>query len=256
VNGAEQTRQGPAPADGPGEALARAKVLVVGAGGLGCPAAAELALAGVGTIGLIDPDRVELSNLHRQILHGAADLGRPKVESARDKLVALRPGIEVPTFDQALSPTNLLALFADFDFIVDGTDNVAAKFLINDGAVLAGKPYSHAGILGFRGQTLTVLPHRSACYRCLFPLPPPPGETPTCQEAGVVGVIGGAIGTVQGAEAVKYLSGQGDLLADRLLTFDALTGRWRTVKLRRNLRCPLCGERPTITTLGEHADAA
>ena len=246
----------PLAAGAPSERLLRARVLVVGIGGLGCPAAAQLARAGVGTVGLVDPDRVDLSNLHRQILHTSADLGRPKVDSARDKLAAIRPKLTVLTFPTALTAANLADLFAGFDFVIDGTDTVAAKFLINDGAVLTGTPYSHAGILGFRGQAMTVLPGRSTCYRCLFPLPPPPGEVPTCQEAGVVGVVGGALGIVQAAEAIKYLSGEGELLADRLLTFDALTLRWRTVRLHRNRLCPVCGDRPSIRSLSEDIHAA
>jgi molybdopterin/thiamine biosynthesis adenylyltransferase len=241
------------------ERLQRGKVLVVGVGGLGCPAATYLALAGVGTIGLIDPDRVELSNLHRQILHAATDLAVFKVESARAKIATLNPAITVRTFPERLTPANLAAFFAQFDFVIDGTDTAAAKFLVNDGAVLSNTPYSHAGILGFRGQTLTVLPHRSTCYRCLFPAPPPDGEVPTCQEAGIVGVVGGALGIIQASQAVAYLLGRrtaGDLLTDRLLTFDALTLRWRSVTLRRSPDCPLCGERPAIRTLTDDARAA
>ena len=236
--------------------LRTGRVLVVGVGGLGCPAATTLAAAGVGTIGLIDPDLVELSNLHRQILHGDADLGRPKVESAREKLVGIAPDTTIRTYETKLTAENLAAVFGEFDFVIDGTDTVAAKFLINDGAVLTGTPYSHAGILGFRGQTLTVLPRRTTCYRCLFPVPPPPGEVPTCQEAGVIGAVGGALGVIQAGEAIKFILGEGELLSDRLLTFDALALRWRTVKLRRNPRCPVCGEQPSITVLGEHAQAA
>jgi len=248
---------GLAPATGAqSERLLRAKVLVVGIGGLGCPAAALLARAGVGTIGLIDPDRIDLSNLHRQILYTSADVGRLKVPSARDKLTAIRSGLTVPTFETALTPANLADLFAGFDFVIDGTDNVPAKFLINDGAVLTGTPYSHAGILGFRGQTMTVLPRQSACYRCLFPVAPPAGEVPTCQEAGVVGVVGGALGIVQAAEAIKYLCGDGELLTDRLLTFDALAVRWRAVRLRRSPLCPVCGDRPSIHGLSQDTHAA
>jgi molybdopterin/thiamine biosynthesis adenylyltransferase len=236
--------------------LRAGRVLVVGVGGLGCPAASVLATVGVGTIGLIDPDRVELSNLHRQLLHGAADLGRPKVDSARAKLAALNPSVTVRAYDASLCADNLAEVFADFDFVIDGTDNVAAKFLINDGAVLTGTPFSHAGLLGFRGQTLTVLPRRSTCYRCLFPVPPPPGEVPTCQEAGVIGAVGGALGSIQAGEAIKFILGEGEPLTDRLLTFDGLTMRWRGVRLQRNPRCPVCGEQPTITALGAHAQAA
>ncbi|MBI4519125.1 MAG: HesA/MoeB/ThiF family protein [Deltaproteobacteria bacterium] len=238
------------------ERLRAGRVLVVGVGGLGCPATAALARAGVGTVGLMDGDAVELSNLQRQILHGDADLGRPKVESARDKILSINPEVNVRTFKERLTADNLAGRFAEFDFVIDGTDNAGAKFLINDGAVLAGKPYSHAGILGFRGQTMTVLPRRSACYRCLFPSPPPAGEIATCQEAGIVGMVAGALGVIQAAEAIKYLMGSTDLLTDRLLTFDALSSRWRTINLHRSAACPLCGEQPTISLLAEHAGAA
>ncbi|HUI24979.1 MAG TPA: HesA/MoeB/ThiF family protein [Candidatus Kryptonia bacterium] len=237
------------------ERLRRGRVLVVGVGGLGCPAALQLAAAGVGTIGLIDPDRVELSNLNRQILHDPTDLGREKVDSARAKLHRRNPAATIHVFAERLTASNLPRLFSDFDFVIDGTDNVAAKFLINDGAVLNATPFSHAGVLGFHGQTMTVLPRRTTCYRCLFPAPPD-ADAPTCQEAGVLGVITGAIGIMQAAEAVKFLLGSDELLTDRLLTVDALELRWRSIPLRRNPRCPLCGERPTLTTLAEPAQAA
>ncbi|MBI1816078.1 MAG: HesA/MoeB/ThiF family protein [Deltaproteobacteria bacterium] len=238
------------------ERLRNGRVLVVGAGGLGCPAALALALAGVGTIGLIDADRVDLSNLHRQILHTDADIGIAKVESARVKLAALHPAVTIRAIEERLTANTLPALFRQFDFVIDGTDTAASKFLINDGAVLTGTPYSHAGILGFRGQTFTVIPHRSACYRCLFPTPPPADEVPTCQEAGVIGMVAGAIGAIQAAEAIKFLLRRGELLTNRLLTFDALTARWRSITLKSNPHCPLCSARPTIQSLAAEADAA
>lgn len=226
--------------DDAAQRLAAARVLVVGVGALGCPAAIGLAAAGVGTVVLIDPDRVELSNLHRQLLHRADAIGTLKVESAAARLRERFPRLQVEIHAAALQPSNLPGLFAAVDFVIDATDGVAAKFLVNDGAVRCGRPYSHAGILGFIGQTMTVLPGRSTCYRCLFPQPPDPDDVPTCQAAGVVGGIAGVIGSLQAAEAVKYLTRQGELLTDRLLTYDGLADRWRRVRLAPNPRCPLC----------------
>jgi molybdopterin/thiamine biosynthesis adenylyltransferase len=222
------------------ERLAQSRVLVAGVGALGCPAVLQLAAAGVGTLVLIDPDRVELSNLHRQILHRTSSIGTAKVTSAATRLRERFPALRVETHVAALDAENLPELFGAADFIIDATDGVPAKFLINDGAVRCRRPYSHAGIIGFLGQTMTVVPGRSACYRCLFPEPPPPGDIPSCQEAGVVGGIAGVIGTLQAAEAIKYLTGEGELLTNRLLTYDALSGRWRHVALARNPRCGLC----------------
>jgi molybdopterin/thiamine biosynthesis adenylyltransferase len=208
-----------------------------------------LALAGVGTIGVIDPDVVELSNLQRQILHQTPDLGRPKVASAREKLLRLNPAISVIAHHERLQVENLPRLFHAYDFIIDATDGVTTKFLINDGAVLLGKPFSYGGIVQFTGQTLTVLPRQTPCLRCLFPDIPSAEDIPTCQEAGIIGSLAGSLGLVQATEAVKYLNGESELLTDRLLTYDALALRWRAVPVKRNPRCPLCGESPTITTL-------
>ena len=225
------------------------KVLVVGVGGLGSPAALALALAGVGTIGLVDADRVELSNLQRQILHFTPDIGKPKVDSAKEKIRQLDPSLTVVPHNERLHAGNLADIFAAYDFLIDGTDGVATKFLINDGAVLLNKPLSHAGIVRFHGQALTVLPRQTTCLRCLFPVPPHPDENPTCQEAGILGSLAGSLGSVQAAEAVKYLSGEGELLTDRLLTYDALALRWREVRVRPSPHCPLCGPRQTITSI-------
>ncbi|MBI3797831.1 MAG: HesA/MoeB/ThiF family protein [Deltaproteobacteria bacterium] len=233
----------------PAPRVREGKVLIVGVGGLGSPAALALALAGVGTIGLIDPDAVELSNLQRQIVHQTADLGRPKVVSAREKLLRLNSAVEVITHHERLQAENLPRLFHPYDFVIDATDGVATKFLINDGAVLLGKPFSYAGIVQFSGQTLTVLPRQTTCLRCLFPDIPSADDVPTCQEAGIIGSLAGSLGMVQAAEAVKYLSGDGELLTDRLLTYEALAPRWRAVTVKRNPRCPLCGVSPTITAL-------
>lgn len=231
------------------------RVLIIGVGGLGSPAALALTRTGVGTIGLIDPDVVELSNLQRQILHYTPDLGRPKVESAKEKLERLNPTVKVIAYHDRLQRENLFALFRAYDFIIDATDGVATKFLINDGAVLLGKPFSYGGIVQFSGQTLTVIPRKTTCLRCLFPIIPSSDDMPTCQESGVIGSLAGSLGFVQAMEAVKYLSGEGVLLTDRLLTYDAAISRWRAIAVRKNPRCPLCGEAPTITQLHYAGDA-
>ena len=225
------------------------RVLIIGVGGLGSPAAFALAHVGVGTIGLIDPDAVELSNLQRQILHHTPDIGRPKVSSAREKLARLNPTTTVNAYHDRLHVENLRDLFSDYDFIIDATDGVATKFLINDGAVLLGKPFSYGGIVQFSGQTLTVIPRKTTCLRCLFPVIPSTDDIPTCQEAGIIGSLAGSLGFVQAMEAIKYLSGEGVLLTDRLLTYDAALARWRTISTRRNARCPLCGNAPIITEM-------
>ncbi len=229
------------------------KVLVVGVGGLGSPAALALALDGVGTIGLVDSDQVELSNLQRQILHFTPDMGKPKVASAKEKIQQLNPSITAVAHNEYLHAGNLVDIFSPYDFIIDGTDGVATKFLINDGAVLLNKPLSHAGIVRFHGQAFTILPRQTTCLRCLFPVPPHPDENPTCQEAGILGSLAGSLGSVQAAEAVKYLSGEGELLTDRLLTYDALALRWREVRVHPSPHCPLCGTQQTITSLHPEA---
>lgn len=237
------------------ERLGAGRVLVIGAGGLGSPVVLYLAAAGVGTIGIADPDLVELSNLQRQIVHRTADLGRPKVESAREKMVAVNPEVTVETYPFRVMASGIGELVARYDFVIDATDNFAAKFLINDACVLAGTPYSHGGILRFAGQTMTVCPGASPCYRCIFP-ESPAGETAVaCSRAGVMGVLPGVIGTIQATEAVKYLLGIGDLLAGRLLTYDSLRLRFREVPVRRNPDCPVCGERPTITAPADELGA-
>lgn len=224
--------------------LRQGRVLIIGAGGLGCPAAFYLAAAGTGSLGLVDGDRVELSNLQRQILHSTSDIGREKVESAKEKLSRLNPEVEVRTYPVRLEAQNAGEIFSSYDFIIDGSDNFATKFLVNDVAVSLGKPFSHAGIVRLQGQTMTVLPGRSACYRCLFKEPPPPGEILNCQQAGILGAIAGTIGSIQATEAIKYLTGmEEDLLVDRLLIYDAKTIRFRTVEVPRNPQCIACGEK-------------
>jgi len=231
------------------------KVMIIGAGGLGSPIALYLAAAGVGTIGIADADLVELSNLQRQIAHQTKDIGVPKVLSAREKMEAMNPDVRVNTYHEWISAANIRNIIEGYDFIIDGTDNFAAKFLINDACVLAGKPYSHGGILHFVGQAMTYIPGESPCYRCIFPTPPPKDTIPTCSQAGVLGVLPGVIGMIQATEALKYLLGMGELLASRLLIYDALAMTFRTVQLRRNAHCPICGENPTITELKDELDA-
>lgn len=227
--------------------LLSSKVLIIGAGGLGAPAAMYLAAAGVGTIGIADSDVVDLSNLQRQIIHSTPDVGKSKVDSARETIQRLNPDVEVKTYQTFVSASNIMELIRDYDFILDGTDNFPAKFLINDACVLAGKPFCHAGIIQFRGQLMTYVPGRGPCYRCIFEAPPPKGAIPTCKEAGVIGAMAGVIGTLQAMEAVKYLIGVGDLLTRYLLTFDALKMEFRKVKLPDHVPdCAVCGDHPTI----------
>ena len=235
--------------------LWNARILIIGAGGLGSPVALYLAAAGVGTLGIADGDVVELSNLQRQIIHFSEDVGRAKALSAEDKVRRINPDVQVQVFQEFVRADNILPLIEQYDFIIDGTDNFAAKFLINDACVLAGKPYSHGGILMFSGQTMTVLPGKSACYRCIFPSAPPAGIVPTCSQAGVLGAIAGILGTIQAAEALKFASGAGTPLADALLVFDALEMSFRRVPLKRNPECPVCGAHPVIRELKDEAQA-
>ena len=236
------------------EKIRNGKVLVVGAGGLGAPVALYLAAAGVGTIGIMDGDVVDLSNLQRQVIHFTGDVGHPKVESARDKMLAINPNVKVNTIREFLMSDNALDIIKDYDFIVDGTDNFPVKFLINDACVMAGKPFSHGGILRFEGQTFTHLPG-TACYRCLFNSPPPANAVPTCSQAGVLGAIAGMLGTIQAAETLKYLTGVGELLTNKLLTFNAKTMDFRKINTRRQASCAICGDNPTITELIDYEQA-
>ena len=230
--------------------LMAGKVLIIGAGGLGAPAAMYLAAAGVGTIGIADADEVDLSNLQRQIIHATADVGKAKVKSAKETMEALNPDVTVNTYRTFVDSSNITDLIKDYDFIIDGTDNFPAKFLINDACVMAGKPFSHAGIIRFKGQLMTYVPGQGPCYRCVFKEPPPKDAVPTCKQAGVVGAMGGVIGSLQAMEAVKYLTGAGELLTGHLLTFDALKMEWHKIKLPGNTHsCAVCGDHPTITSL-------
>jgi molybdopterin/thiamine biosynthesis adenylyltransferase len=225
--------------------LRQARVLVVGTGGLGSPAAFYLAAAGVGTLGLIDADRVELSNLQRQILHFTPDIGVAKVESARAKLSQLNPEVEIKIYPARLESDNAEAVIVDYDFIIDGSDNFATKFLLNDIAVKKHIAFSHAGVVRLQGQVMTVIPQKSACYRCVFRQPPPAEEILSCQQAGILGAIAGTIGTIQATEAIKYLTGFEDgLLTDQLLTYDARWMKFHVVSVKKNPACAACGTSP------------
>jgi molybdopterin/thiamine biosynthesis adenylyltransferase/TusA-related sulfurtransferase len=233
------------------EKLLSSKVLIVGAGGLGSPAAFYLAAAGVGTIGIADGDKVDPSNLQRQIIHRTADVGVDKVISAENKIREINPDIKVRTHNLRARANNIGDIIKEYDFIVDATDNFTAKFLINDACYFERVPYSHAGVLEFDGQLITVLPGQTACYRCIFNSPPPPNAVPSCSQVGVLGVLPGVIGSLQATEAIKYLLGIGDLLTNTLLTYNALTMKFRKVRLNRNPDCPVCGSNPRITELKE-----
>ena len=236
--------------------LLNAKVLIIGAGGLGAPAAMYLAAAGVGTIGIADADEVDLSNLQRQIIHSTEDLGKAKVQSAKETMNRMNPDVKVNIYRMFIDSENVLDLIKEYDFIIDGTDNFPAKFLINDACVMAGKPFSHAGIIRFQGQLMTYVPGKGPCYRCVFKNPPPKDAVPTCKQAGVIGAMGGVIGSLQAMEAVKYILGVGDLLTGYLLTYDALKMEFRKVKLPGKVKdCPICGEHPTITELIDYEQA-
>lgn len=228
------------------------KILVIGTGGLGAPAAMFLAAAGVGTIGLVDGDVVDLSNLQRQIIHQTKDINKLKVQSGKETIEDMNPDVNVIQYNTFVNSSNILDIVKDqnYDFVIDGTDNFAAKFLINDACVLAKKPFSHAGIIRFQGQITTYIPDTNTpCYRCIFKEPPPDGVVPTCREAGVLGVMGGVIGTLQATEGIKYLLGLDHLLNGYLLTYDALKMEFRKIKLNHNKKCSVCGSEPTIHTL-------
>lgn len=222
--------------------LLAAKVLIVGAGGLGSPAALYLAAAGVGTIGIADDDRVEVGNLQRQIAHSTADIGRAKAESAREKMAAINPDIRVAALPVRVTRESAAALIADYDFLIDGSDNFETRFAVNDACVAAGKPFAHGAVAGFRGQAFTHIPG-SLCLRCVFPEPPPAGTVTNCRGEGVFGAVAGIVGSIQAAEAVKWVLGKGELLSDRLLTVDVLEGSFRAVPIRPSPSCPACGKR-------------
>jgi len=229
------------------EKLLNSKILVIGAGGLGAPILMYLAAAGVGTLGVIDPDTVDLSNLQRQVIHFTDDVGREKVLSAKQKIEKINPDVTVNTYHELVTDKNVLSLIKDYDFVIDGTDNFPVKFLINDACVIAKKPYSHAGILRFDGQTITYVPG-SACYRCIFQDLPPANAVPSCSQAGILGAVAGIFGTIQATEALKFILGTGDLLTNRLLILNAKAMTFRTVKVKPNPKCKVCGTAPSIKT--------
>lgn len=229
--------------------LLSSKILLIGAGGLGCPAALYLAAAGVGTLGIIDYDQVDLTNLQRQILHSEYEVGSPKVESAKKTLRGINSQVKVMPYQEKLSRENVMRLIADYDVVVNGCDNFATRYLINDACVLAKKQLVDASIFRFEGQVMVIKPGFGPCYRCLYPEPPPPEMAPSCAEAGVLGVLPGIIGSIQAVEAIKLLLDIGQPLVGRLLMYDALQQKFREMKVRRDLACPVCGERPTIKEL-------
>lgn len=236
--------------------LAAGSVFIIGAGGLGSPAAMYLAAAGVGRIGIADGDKVDISNLQRQILHGESDLNRPKVVSAAETLSGINSDIEVQPYEGIVNANNILELIRDYDIVLDCTDSFESKFLINDACVLADKPLVHAGITGFGGQIMTIIPGETACYRCIFEEPPAPGAVPTCSQAGVLGAVAGTIGTLQALEAVKFFTGAGDLLTNRMLTFDGLSMKFRNVPFpNRRENCQVCSDHPVITSLSDYEPA-
>jgi adenylyltransferase/sulfurtransferase len=229
--------------------LKNARVLCVGAGGLGSPALLYLAAAGVGTLGVVDFDVVDESNLQRQIIHGQSDIGRPKAESARDSILEINPLVNVVVHETALDNDNVMEIFSQYDLIVDGTDNFATRYLVNDACVLLGKPYVWGSIYRFDGQASVFWAEYGPCYRCLYPEPPPPGMVPSCAEGGVLGVLCASIGSIQVNEAIKLITGVGDSLAGRLMIYDALEMNYRTVRVRKDPECPICGKNPSITEL-------
>lgn len=237
--------------------LVAAKVLVIGAGGLGSPCAYYLAAAGVGTVGIVDGDEVDLSNLQRQILHSTSDIGRLKALSAQERLRGLNPDVTVDARAERIQASNAVSLITPYDVIIDGSDNFATRYLVNDACVMAKKPLVHAGVFQFEGQIMTILPGQGPCYRCVFREPPPPGAVPSCQEAGILGAVAGILGSLQATEALKIVLGVGELLVGRILTLDTLTMRTRVVKVPKADDCPVCGEEPSITELvdtAEHCD--
>ncbi|HSE99239.1 MAG TPA: ubiquitin-like small modifier protein 1 [Blastocatellia bacterium] len=234
--------------------LKAARVLCIGAGGLGSPLALYLAAAGVGQLGIVDFDVVDFTNLQRQIIHSTSNVGRPKLDSARERIAEINPFVQVDAHETALRSDNALELFRDYDIIVDGTDNFPTRYLVNDACVLLGKPNVYGSIFRFEGQATVFYAKEGPCYRCLYPEPPPPGLVPSCAEGGVLGVLPGVIGVIQAIETVKLILGRGDSLIGRLLLFDAMKMKFRELKLRKNPDCPVCGENPTVTELIDYEE--
>ena len=234
--------------------LLKAKVFLVGAGGLGSPAAYYLAAVGVGKIGIADMDNVDLSNLQRQILHSNKDLDYSKALSAKETLEDLNPDVEVVPYTERLTSENIIDIIKDYDVVLDGSDNFPTRYLVNDACVLLGKPLSHGSIFRFEGQATTIVPGKGPCYRCIFETPPPPDLVPSCQEAGVLGVLPGVIGVIQATEVIKLILGKGDLLIGELLLYDSLKMDFKKLKVKRNPECPICGENPTIKELIDYEE--
>ncbi|MEP7039906.1 MAG: ThiF family adenylyltransferase, partial [Acidobacteriota bacterium] len=231
-----------------------ARVLMIGTGGLGSPLGLYLAAAGIGTLGLVDFDVVDESNLQRQIIHGTKDVGRPKIESAQDRLKDINPNVKIEAHETRLTSENALELFRDFDVVVDGTDNFPTRYLVNDACVLTGKPNVYGSIFRFEGQASVFWAEKGACYRCLYPEPPPPGLVPSCAEGGVLGVLPGIVGTIQANEVLKVILGAEGILLNRLLLFDAWKMKFRELKLKKNPDCPICGDNPTIKELIDYEE--
>jgi len=229
--------------------LKQAKVLLIGAGGLGAPLGLYLAAAGIGRIGVADFDVVDFTNLQRQVIHGTKDVGRKKLDSAADRMADINPNVEIVKHETALTSENALEIISDYDIVVDGTDNFPTRYLVNDACVLLGKPNVYGSIFRFEGQATVFATERGPCYRCLYPEPPPPGLVPSCAEGGVLGILPGAIGVIQATETVKLILGSGEPLIGRLMLYDALSMRFRELKLRRSPECPICGDNPTIKKL-------
>ena len=234
--------------------ILKAKVLIIGTGGLGAPCGFYLAAAGVGKIGLVDSDKVELNNLQRQIVHTTADIGIPKVDSGKSRLNALNPEVEIVTYPLRLDSSNILEIIKDYDIVVDGSDNFPTRYLVNDACVIAKKPLIHAGIFRYDGQIMAILPGEGPCYRCLFPEPPPAGAVPSCQEGGILGAVAGVLGVLQANEALKFILGIGEMLVGRLLIFNALDSTFRIVKVPRDKDCLVCSEHPRITKLIDYQE--
>jgi len=231
------------------EKIMSGSILVVGAGGLGSPVLLYLAAAGVGTLGIMDADTVDLSNLPRQVIYGTDAIGKLKTESAKETIEVMNPDVTIKRYKEQATAGNIRSIIKSYDFVIDATDNFDAKYLINDACILEGVAFSHAGVLGLIGQTMTIIPGKSACFRCVLPVPPPAEKVISTAQAGVLGVVPGTIGTIQATEAIKFLAGMGDLLTDNMIMYDAKEMNFRKVKLTRSKKCPVCGEIPTITKL-------
>jgi molybdopterin-synthase adenylyltransferase len=232
--------------------ILNSKVLVIGAGGLGSPVLFYLAAAGVGTLGIVDFDKVDMSNLQRQIIHFTKDIGKSKVLSSKEKINELNPDVKINIYESKINASNARKIIKEYDFIIDGTDNFESKFLINDACYFEKKPFSHGGILGFEGQAITIIPGETTCYRCIFENLPQGNSIPTCSNAGVLGSVAGILGSIQATEALKFITGAGDLLLNHILTYDAKTFEFRKIKINKNKNCKICGTNPSIFELSDY----